>query len=166
MPYTPLPYPNRDIAGWTTVTQEMVDVQKKNRKEWVAQLRSGKYAQVKNHLHQGEGYCCLGVLCDIVDSKLWKPSESSSVFSFNGVSIMTPPRMESFEFGLRRSNGTFEPNDAFFEKFPKVAVSEAWRNFKSIALTDLNDEGFSFAEIADIIEYGPPKLFYTAGDVF
>jgi hypothetical protein len=35
------------------------------KKLWVEALRSGKYKQGKYHLHTGDKYCCLGVLCDI-----------------------------------------------------------------------------------------------------
>jgi len=33
---------------------------------WVDALRSGKYQQTTGTLHNGKGYCCLGVLCDVV----------------------------------------------------------------------------------------------------
>lgn len=33
---------------------------------WVNALRSGEYEQARGALHRkGEGYCCLGVLCDL-----------------------------------------------------------------------------------------------------
>ena len=31
------------------------------KKDWVAALRSGTYKQGKNHLQDGDAYCCLGV---------------------------------------------------------------------------------------------------------
>jgi hypothetical protein len=44
--------------------------------KWVAALRSGDYQQGKSRLRKveldgSESYCCLGVLCDIVDSSNW-----------------------------------------------------------------------------------------------
>jgi hypothetical protein len=33
--------------------------------EWIDALRSGKYQQAKSFLKTDNGYCCLGVLCDI-----------------------------------------------------------------------------------------------------
>ena len=41
------------------------------RDEWVAALRSGDYPQGQGALKTADGYCCLGVLCDIVDPKGW-----------------------------------------------------------------------------------------------
>jgi hypothetical protein len=32
---------------------------------WIEALRSGKYQQAKSFLKTDDGYCCLGVLCDI-----------------------------------------------------------------------------------------------------
>lgn len=37
------------------------------KKRWVAALRSGKYKQGKGTLLAGGKYCCLGVLCEIVN---------------------------------------------------------------------------------------------------
>ena len=40
--------------------------------KWVAALRSGRYRQSKEYLYvPNHGYCCLGVLCDIVDDSKW-----------------------------------------------------------------------------------------------
>jgi hypothetical protein len=32
---------------------------------WIEALRSGKYAQTTSHLSDKNGFCCLGVLCDL-----------------------------------------------------------------------------------------------------
>lgn len=44
--------------------------------KWLEALRSGKYAQTQKALNDGQGFCCLGVLCDLMnpdgwDSGLW-----------------------------------------------------------------------------------------------
>lgn len=38
---------------------------------WTEALRSGKYEQGHNRLRSNESYCCLGVLCDLYDSRGW-----------------------------------------------------------------------------------------------
>lgn len=38
--------------------------------EWVAALRSGKYKQTTGILRDDEGFCCLGVLCDLVKDRV------------------------------------------------------------------------------------------------
>ena len=44
---------------------------KEIKKKWVNALVSGKYKQGTNRLRTGDSYCCLGVLCDIIDSSRW-----------------------------------------------------------------------------------------------
>lgn len=34
--------------------------------KWIAALRSGEYKQIQRRLKSSEGFCCLGVLCEIV----------------------------------------------------------------------------------------------------
>jgi hypothetical protein len=58
------------------------------KKDWVDALRSGKYKQVQGYLHKADGYCCLGVLCDVMgvlssdhlQTKLEKDTEVHSYF--------------------------------------------------------------------------------------
>lgn len=41
--------------------------------KWVAALRSGKYKQGKGYLQRTPGkFCCLGVLCNVIDPAGWK----------------------------------------------------------------------------------------------
>jgi hypothetical protein len=44
--------------------------------KWLEALRSGKYTQARQLLRGGDSFCpsfcCLGVLCDIIDPKGWK----------------------------------------------------------------------------------------------
>ena len=48
---------------------------KEIRDEWVAALRSGKYAQTRGKLRKADGYCCLGVLCDIRSDVTWSDTD-------------------------------------------------------------------------------------------
>lgn len=36
------------------------------KRKWVKALRSGKYKQAQEYLFTGKGYCCLGVLGDVI----------------------------------------------------------------------------------------------------
>jgi hypothetical protein len=42
------------------------------KQKWVDALRSGEYRQSKCGLRTPDGFCCLGVLCDIVDPNGWR----------------------------------------------------------------------------------------------
>ena len=44
---------------------------KKLKTRWIKALRSGKYPQATNGLRTETGYCCLGVLCDLIDPSKW-----------------------------------------------------------------------------------------------
>lgn len=37
------------------------------KEKWVKALRSGKYLQTQGRLSNGEGFCCLGVLCVVAE---------------------------------------------------------------------------------------------------
>lgn len=51
--------------------------------EWIAALRSGKYRQGQTALRtKSDEYCCLGVLCNIVDPAGWRSSFSSALRNF------------------------------------------------------------------------------------
>lgn len=41
------------------------------RTKWVEALLSRKYLQAREQLCNGEGYCCLGVLCDVINPEGW-----------------------------------------------------------------------------------------------
>lgn len=101
-------------------------------KKWIEALRSGKYKQGQDFLRTEEGFCCLGVLCDVLDSKKWAEDSSRDVATgkawwiWNGDSIaMITPH-------------TYE----------KVGIDCA----DSYDLAQLNDDGLSFDSIAQYIE--------------
>lgn len=43
----------------------MDKMDKEVKQKWIDALRSGKYQQIKGALKSENGFCCLGVLCDI-----------------------------------------------------------------------------------------------------
>lgn len=153
--------------------------------EWVAALRSGKFPQGATYLRakfENEIlFCCLGVACEMIaGTEAWSLRASGThcvkrrlvdTFEILGMSS-TLPWLVQAALGLRDPQGMFsyvtgydrdfsdrlkEKNPATWEKFM------AWRennpgHFLSLAL--LNDNlGFSFSEIADVIECRPRGLF-------
>jgi hypothetical protein len=105
-------------------------------KEWVEALRSGSYPQGRSMLNGRGGYCCWGVLCDILakrgDGK-WVESELAGRRAFlyaGGKDSLYPPAQ------LRQDLlNTTNINDSVVDKFAAM-----------------NDYGDSFAQIADAIE--------------
>lgn len=135
---------------------------------WLTALRSGEYEQGIGKLVSvsrlgNKRYCCLGVLCDIQE----KAGYPGLRFS-NGAVGHSPPGWflnESFEtailpvvmaedLGLDFSNPTIPVT-------PELRADPRLHTFRSqqsqqyslrLNLAALNDHGFSFLEIADIIE--------------
>lgn len=93
---------------------------------WVEALRNGTYSQTRCVLQRdGEGHCCLGVLCDLVDPTGWGTPTSSSLVHHRDMGS-SPSRGVLMRAGLQ--------------------LSEAGH------LAHMNDSGKTFAEIADYIE--------------
>lgn len=97
--------------------------------ELVAALRSGKYQQAKWKLRNGNAFCCLGVACDISRLGEWDKKGDYHISTRYSNSVL-PDDVQAW-FGFKTNTGTFS-NDT--------------------CLTEMNDNGKSFAEIADFIE--------------
>ncbi len=105
----------------------------KNIEKWVEALRSGKYNQCQGGLQDSNGYCCLGVACDVFIPK----KKQITYTTPSGVTTMAggfPTDQENAPLWLKNIN----------DKVDKVLGQ---------GLSDLNDsEDMSFDEIADMIE--------------
>lgn len=113
--------------------------------KWVAALRSGKYNQGKSALHiihrdGREEFCCLGVLCDLyaaenpvtitTSKKAWYDRRL-----YDGDAFVLPPSVQHW---------------ADLDEIPVVEVPYAV--VESMTLTALNDWGWPFDKIANLIE--------------
>lgn len=117
------------------------------KKEWVDALRSGQYKQGTGWLCKevnGEReYCCLGVLTDLaikngIDIEV--TAYLDDAISYDGESEFLPEVvMEWAE--IRTRNGEF-----------RGARDEEMNSYFNMTLTDLNDAGEDFVELADYIE--------------
>jgi hypothetical protein len=119
---------------------------------WLAALRSGNYRQAKYRLREGNDFCCLGVLCDILSPDIggeWvKPKEKETAW---------PVTEHSFQFRCRTDHqNTEDVGGLLHERVAEVAgldTNQLGVSFKPhLTLADLNDQGKSFAQIADTIE--------------
>ena len=107
---------------------------KKIKQKWLEALRSGQYKQCKETLTNGEGFCCLGVLCNIhalEHNKVWENEFAPRYF--NCFAYLPKQVMKWSE--VKSIDGEF---------------IDGYHNCCSLAI--LNDEGKSFKEIVDIIE--------------
>lgn len=101
------------------------------KKRWLKALRSGKYKQTAGTLRDAYGFCCLGVLCDVVakhENKKWRRN------TFSG-EMANLPEYVSELVGIEGSD-------------PDIKYK-----YDFVALSYLNDsEGLDFNELADLIE--------------
>lgn len=118
--------------------------------DWLTALRSGDYKQTQGCLRDDTGYCCLGVLTDLWvkgSSVEWHPKPFGTAFSiatpgWGAESSVTPRGVMSWS-DLTNSTGT---------TLLGATEDETTDNFY-VTLSDLNDNGFTFEQIADVIEY-------------
>jgi hypothetical protein len=117
-----------------------VQPNKGNIRLWVDALRSGEYRQASEALTNGEGYCCLGVACQISGLGKWEREANETEIHYAIGSdfdsdAYTLPR------SVRRWLGVYTGN-------PEVDVGNT-----SEQLAHLNDSGeWNFHQIADAIE--------------
>lgn len=96
------------------------------RQRWIDELRSGKRQQTKRQLRSHgnrNAFCCLGVLCDLYDSRRWDG--------------------EIYDDGEGGKSG-MPPADVLNE------TGLTWDEANTLAA--LNDDGHNFAVIANVIE--------------
>lgn len=109
---------------------------------WVDALRSGEWQQTQALLRTDEGYCCLGVACELA-LRNGVPVSRRKVgdrWEYGEMDIVLPPIVQTW-LGLASPEGNYEEDGEVF------------------TLAERNDSGWSFDRIADIIEGRPQGLF-------
>lgn len=112
---------------------------------WLAELRNPASRQAREALCDATGArCCLGVLLDVegIETKTLHPGCCRYEYGFGAVSILPIDAMNRLRF--RSRNG----DDVEYDT----------------SLAKLNDDGMSFAEIADLIEAYPERFFKVEED--
>lgn len=125
-------------------------------REWVAALRSGEWQQGTGRLcsldaDSTKRYCCLGVALAL-QGRLNEEGQDTCCSQFNeslpqADFLVEPVTTSCGEGGLLRFN---------------IMVNSARHNSPYVAVSTLNDKGWSFSEIADAIESTYPQYFTEA----
>lgn len=114
------------------------------KEKWVAALRSGEYAQTRGRLHTKDGYCCLGVLEDLVAKEKgdeWHLSKSGRCFLIGAEENSDVLRRSTMELVKLRDVNPMISSEETFPSLPRRST-----------LASANDSGYNFEQIADIIE--------------
>lgn len=96
-------------------------------KKWIAALDSGEYKQAHGELQKGNSFCCLGVGC-----KLFIKPKDQKLIDGELCGTLVPSQPNS-PIWLRQINDNF-------------------RIRANISLSQLNDKGYTFPEIATVLE--------------
>lgn len=119
-----------------------------NTRALVNALRSGEYQQTRSVLRRGDSYCCLGVACDISGKGRWVECLDMSNLGYD-----TPGQRAGWD---RQVSGPYYAETSFLPH--EVTDWLGWKNRNPVVTSDgrtlasLNDAGYSFAQIADLIE--------------
>lgn len=107
------------------------------REEWVRRLRSGEYRRGNGRLRRERSgtdfFCCLGVLCDVVEPERWAPDT---------------PWGGDMEY--RHDGHDIYPRGGILDL---VGIDAR----QARLLAQMNDSGKDFDDIADVIE----RMFWT-----
>jgi hypothetical protein len=95
--------------------------------KWVEALRSGEYKQTRNYLQDEYGFCCLGVLCEVMG-------------------------LENTEDDILDITRYYYEGDYNISLFPGNLGSDLEIDHDEGTLVNMNDNGKTFSEIADWIE--------------
>jgi len=119
------------------------------KQKWIDALRSGKYHQGQSKLYSGDGFCCLGVLCDIYANQVgditWEKRNPNGRFDddkwdywyFDDQSEVLPECVSKW--------AELDEND------PVVTKDIVGQDIIT-TLASLNDKGATFEDLAEVIE--------------
>jgi hypothetical protein len=116
-------------------------VNKDIKERWLIALRSGEYHQGKEWLKNDGNFCCLGVLCDLhaKETGTYWEALSDNVGSYMESSETLPAKVQEWA-GLPHTCGA----SLDFQADEGLTLTRD--------ITELNDSGHTFKEIADLIE--------------
>ncbi len=109
------------------------------KKKWITALTDGSYRQTKGYLKDKDGYCCLGVLCDL--------SVQDGVGKWHDIVMMGGATYQQFITRTEKSTALLPT-----EVMEWAGMSDSCGSYSKSVLTSLNDSGVSFEGIAEVIE--------------
>lgn len=132
-----------------------------NAKLWIEKLRSGEFAQTRGRLRKDNSYCCLGVACELYrlehpDTQWRSPygydDPLYEQFILEGLTYDAAlPTVVKDWLGLRSEIGVFITN--------RIGPHPPGLDERKDSLAQMNDCGYLFTDIADVIESEPEGLF-------
>ncbi len=125
------------------------------RQLWLAALRSGEFRQCKNQLCDGEKYCCLGVACEVF--RLHEPEQN--MLKIEPTLTQNNDGRWKYSIGGHESGGVL-PDEV--KAWLGMKTPDGFLGLRGKPVENLsaaNDEGQTFAQIAEIISSHTQELF-------
>lgn len=121
-------------------------------KKWVDALRSGEYKQTDGALRKEDGFCCLGVLCDLASQEgvIEEPVffDECCYYEYEGCEVEDLPDKVQEWAGLSSCNPKFAVIFKYVDQ-----NDEEYEDEYTTSITQLNDDyGYNFNMLADLIE--------------
>ena len=127
-----------------------------NAKKWIAALLSNTFQQTRGTLHDTDGYCCLGVACEVaIDNGLQVEvhhNDISSQVSYDEQLEILPKAVQEW-LGLKTDAGELYLDESHADCDCRVGIEY------NTTLATLNDEGWDFKAIAKVIQTHADVLF-------
>lgn len=125
---------------------------------WVAALESGKYEQATGCLNSGRGMCCLGVLTDLYGKEKglsWARESLDQNYHLGGLEYLESGLagkevLDWSGISTRAGSLPFVTRDTY--KFHGEDQVDPDDISYQACLSELNDGGVSFSQIADLIK--------------
>jgi hypothetical protein len=110
------------------------------KQQWITALRSNEYEQTTTYLRTTEGFCCLGVLCD-----LYAKEHKDVDWDVDGDDYGFLDEIQILPLKVMQWAGLSHTD-------PHYVVADEETGERNITLSMVNDEGSSFEDIAQLIE--------------
>jgi hypothetical protein len=141
--------------------------------EWTYALTSGEYQQGQSalaiHDNDGPTYCCLGVLCELAanagiltrdramhpdlgcDVTIYQDADGARHQSYLPWSVVEWAGLEDYAAGSQENAGTLDGTEMGTVSGTDIRINPAITGWTSNTLGGENDNGATFAEIANLI---------------
>ena len=104
------------------------------KEKWLNALRSEEYKQTQRNLKTDEGYCCLGVLCDLYAKEMnvpWEKDYSHSYYYMHDEEEVLPYRVQQW---AELENSCPEVIDEYHISCSLVTLNDNGMDFNSISI--------------------------------
>jgi hypothetical protein len=117
----------------------MKQILTERQERWLQALESVEYEQTDGFLRDKDGFCCLGVACDVMDKNGW----DGNPFRYRNRNMNLPKEVMNY-FGFYSESGL---------------IKEETAGGDEKTLSGMNDNGKTFKEIAAFVREFPEMVF-------